>query len=150
MGHTLRLLGLLPLLALAAAFVTGCGERPQTATSAGSTGRSTGPVAEKPPAPPVVRSAKDKGSDSHNAPNQVVIDNFTFNPRSLTVKAGTNVTWVNRDDVPHTATSTKKPRLFDSGALDTDEKFSHVFTAPGTYDYFCAVHPQMTGKIMVK
>jgi|SRR5262249_50619380 len=81
---------------------------------------------------------------------QIVIDNFTFDPPTLTVSAGTKVTWVNHDDVPHTATSTAKPRQFDSGTLDTDGKFSHVFTAPGTYDYFCAVHPKMTGQIIVK
>jgi plastocyanin len=84
------------------------------------------------------------------AANQVVIDNFTFDPPTLTVPAGTTVTWVNHDDVPHTATSTAKPKSFASGTLDTDNKFSHVFTAPGTYEYFCAVHPKMTGKIIVK
>jgi plastocyanin len=83
-------------------------------------------------------------------PNRVVIDNFAFNPTTLTVAAGTRVSWVNRDDVPHTATSTAKPRLFDSGALDTDAQFSHVFTTPGTYPYFCAVHPRMAGQIVVK
>jgi plastocyanin len=81
---------------------------------------------------------------------QITIDNFTFTPSKLTVAAGTTVTWVNRDDVPHTATSSQKPRAFDSGTLDTDQKFSHVFAQPGTYDYFCAVHPHMTGQIIVK
>jgi plastocyanin len=81
---------------------------------------------------------------------QVVIDNFAYSPSKLTVAAGTTVTWLNRDDVPHTATSSKKPREFDSGTLDTDQKFSHVFGKPGTYDYFCAVHPHMTGQIIVK
>jgi plastocyanin len=81
---------------------------------------------------------------------QVVIDNFTFNPPQLTVAVGTKVTWVNRDDVPHTATSTSKPRNIDSGTLDTDDKFSHLFTAPGTYEYFCAVHPKMIARIIVK
>jgi plastocyanin len=81
---------------------------------------------------------------------QIVIDNFTFNPPTLTIASGTKVTWVNHDDVPHTATSTAKPRQFHSGTLDTDEKYSFVFTAPGTYDYFCAVHPKMTGQIIVK
>jgi plastocyanin len=80
---------------------------------------------------------------------QVVIDNFTFNPRRLTVRAGTRVTWVNRDDVPHTATSVGKPRVFDSRALDTDEQFSHTFKTPGTYKYFCAVHPKMTAEVVV-
>lgn len=68
----------------------------------------------------------------------------------LTVPIGAEVTWVNRDDVPHTATSTVKPRAFDSGALDTDQTYSHVFTTPGEYEYFCAVHPHMTGRVVVK
>ena len=78
------------------------------------------------------------------------IDDSTFTPAQITVRAGTKVTWVNNDDVPHTATSTAKPRSFDSRTLDTDGKFSHMFTTPGTYDYFCAVHPHMTGRIIVK
>ena len=90
----------------------------------------------------------------HMAPadvaQQIKIDNFTFDPSTLTITAGTKVTWVNRDDVPHTATSTAKPKSFDSGTLDTDQQFSHVFTKPGTYGYFCAVHPKMTGRIIVK
>ena len=81
---------------------------------------------------------------------QVVIDNFTFSPATVTAPVGTRVTWVNHDDVPHTVSSSVKPRLFDSGALDTDDRFSFVFTAPGTYDYFCAVHPHMTGRVIVK
>src|SRR5438552_7391909 len=81
---------------------------------------------------------------------QIVIDNFTFDPPKLTISVGTKVTWVNQDEVPHTATSTAKPRHFQSGTLDTEDKFSHRFTAPGTYDYFCAVHPKMTGQIIVK
>jgi len=85
-----------------------------------------------------------------SASTEVVIDNFTFDPPKLTINAGTKVTWINHDDVPHTATSSVKPRAFDSGTLDTDEKFSFVFTASGTYDYFCAVHPKMTAQIIVK
>lgn len=81
---------------------------------------------------------------------QIVVDNFSFDPPTLTIPVGTQVTWVNHDDVPHTATSTAKPKHFDSGTLDTDGKFSQVFTAPGTYEYFCAVHPKMTGRIIVK
>ena len=81
---------------------------------------------------------------------EVVIDNFTFDPPKLTINAGTKVTWINHDDVPHTATSSVKPRAFDSGTLDTDQKFSFVFSTPGTYDYFCAVHPKMTAQIIVK
>jgi plastocyanin len=87
---------------------------------------------------------------SEKVANQVLIDNFKFEPRQLTVTAGAKVTWVNRDDVPHTATSTAKPKAFDSKTLDTDEKFSHVFTTQGRYEYFCAVHPHMKGEIIVK
>ena len=68
----------------------------------------------------------------------------------LTVPVGASVTWINHDDVPHTATASSKPREFDSKALDTDEKFSHRFSKAGTYSYFCAVHPHMTGKIIVR
>jgi plastocyanin len=94
--------------------------------------------------------AANPGADSPTAPNQVVIDNFTFSPATLTVAVGTEVTWVNRDDVPHTATSTSKPREIDSHTLDTDDRYTHVFKTAGTYDYFCSVHPHMTGQIIVK
>jgi plastocyanin len=97
-----------------------------------------------------VGSDKPEEPQSAEVMKQIVIDNFTFDPPTLTIPVGTKVTWVNHDDVPHTATSTAKPKRFESGTLDTDEKFSHVFTAPGTYEYFCAVHPKMTGRIIVK
>lgn len=95
-------------------------------------------------------SQKSASVDTKRASTEVVIDNFTFDPPKLTIAAGTKVTWINHDDVPHTATSSTKPRAFDSGTLDTDQKFSFVFTTPGTYDYFCAVHPKMTGQVIVK
>ena len=82
--------------------------------------------------------------------NQVIIDNFTFGPAKLTVPVGTKVTWVNHDDVPHVVKSTGTEKGFISRALDTDDQFSYVFTAPGTYNYFCAIHPKMTGQIIVK
>ena len=96
------------------------------------------------------RLASRPGVECLAAEKQIVIDNFTFDPPTLTIPVGTSVTWVNRDDVPHTATSTAKPKRFDSGALDTDGQFTHVFTTPGTYDYFCAVHPKMVGQVVVK
>ena len=79
---------------------------------------------------------------------EVKIDNFTFNPQQVTVKAGDTVTWVNHDDIPHTVTS--KTMIFRSKAMDTDDKFSFTFTTPGTYPYFCALHPHMTGSIVVE
>jgi plastocyanin len=80
----------------------------------------------------------------------VRIDNFAFQPRVLVIAAGATVTWKNADDVPHTATSTKNPQVFDSGALDTDDKFSFTFSKPGKYTYYCKVHPHMTGVVIVK
>jgi plastocyanin len=79
---------------------------------------------------------------------EVKIDNFTFNPQQITVKAGTTVVWINGDDIPHTVTS--KTAIFKTKALDTDDKFSFTFATPGTYAYFCALHPHMTGSIVVE
>jgi len=75
------------------------------------------------------------------------IDNFTFAPARLTVKAGATVTWRNEDDIPHTVTSTTQ--LFKSKALDTEDSFSFTFTEPGTYQYFCSLHPRMTATVVV-
>jgi amicyanin len=79
---------------------------------------------------------------------EVQIDNFSFGPAELKVPLGTTVTWTNRDDIPHTAVSTDK--TFKSKVLDTDEKFSFTFSKPGTYEYFCSIHPKMTGKVVVQ
>jgi amicyanin len=81
--------------------------------------------------------------------NEVTIDNFSFKPATLTVPAGTTVTWINRDDIPHTVASVDKKMIF-SPALDTDEKFSFKFTVVGTNDYYCTIHPHMKGKIIVQ
>jgi len=77
----------------------------------------------------------------------VAIDNFSYTPAVVTIHAGTQVTWVNHDDVPHTVTASDKS--FTSAALDTDDHYSRVFSQPGTYSYYCAVHPHMTGKVVV-
>lgn len=78
---------------------------------------------------------------------EVKIDNFSFGPVAITVRVGTTVTWINRDDIPHTVVSTDK--VFKSKVLDTDEKFSYTLTKPGEYPYFCSIHPKMTGKVVV-
>ena len=78
----------------------------------------------------------------------VKIDNFTFAPATLTVTAGTTVTWKNEDDSPHRIGD--KNGTFKSAALDTDDTFSHTFAAPGEYPYICTIHPYMVGKIIVK
>ena len=133
MWHALRKSTLITALVLGNALLAGCG---------GQSGGANDPV-ENPGSTP--QAADDKA-----APVQIRIDNFTFEPAEVTIPAGTKVTWTNHDDVPHTATSTAKPRRFDSGTLDTDEQFSYVFATPGTYDYFCALHKHMTARIIVQ
>jgi plastocyanin len=81
---------------------------------------------------------------------EVTIDNFVFTPATLTVKAGTRVVWKNQDDIPHLVVSDGSPPLFRSKALDTDDSFSTVFDKPGTYHYFCGLHPHMQGTIVVQ
>jgi plastocyanin len=82
------------------------------------------------------------------AETEVKIDNFAFAPQRIVVKAGTTVTWINADDAPHTVASSSK--VFKSGALDTEDKFSFTFATPGTYEYFCSLHPHMTGTVVVE
>jgi plastocyanin len=90
-----------------------------------------------------------RGQTAAKAAPEVKIDNFTFAPQDLTIPAGTSVRWVNRDDIPHTVVSDDKS-TFKSKALDTDDSFAYTFTKPGTYSYFCSIHPKMTAKVIVQ
>ncbi len=81
---------------------------------------------------------------------EVKIDNFSFGPETLTIPVGATVTWINRDDIPHTVVSTDDSKTFKSKVLDTDEKFSFTFNKAGTFPYFCSIHPKMTGKVVVQ
>ncbi len=84
---------------------------------------------------------------AEDATPQVVIDKFAYAPTALTVAAGTKVTWVNKDDTPHTVVENNKK--FRSAALDTGDSYSYTFTEPGTYHYFCTFHPKMVGTVTV-
>jgi plastocyanin len=79
---------------------------------------------------------------------QVEIRDFMFEPMQVKIRAGATVTWVNRDDEPHTVVS--DPGLFRSGALDTDMRFAFRFEHPGTYHIICSIHPQMSATIVVE
>jgi plastocyanin len=81
-------------------------------------------------------------------PKEVKIDNFSFTTQTITIPANTPVRWTNRDDIPHTVVSDDK--IFKSKVLDTDEQFAYTFTKPGTYKYFCSIHPKMTGTVVVQ
>jgi plastocyanin len=78
----------------------------------------------------------------------ISIDNFAFSQASVTVPVGTKVTWVNHDDMLHTVADEGKS--FKSDPLDNGDSFSHTFDKPGTYKYFCSLHPHMTGTIVVQ
>lgn len=91
-----------------------------------------------------------KDADSTTAKqNRIEIKDFSFNPKTLTVKSGEKITWINRDEEPHTVVSVEK-QFKKSSALDTDQEFTITAGAPGTYTYFCSVHPKMTGTIVVE
>jgi plastocyanin len=79
---------------------------------------------------------------------QVTVDNFTFTPKMAAVPVGTTVTWTNHDDIPHNVVNPE--RKFKSPVLDTDETFSYTFDVPGTYQYYCSIHPRMTGQVVVR
>jgi plastocyanin len=133
------------VLIMAAAFVAGCGFGGDEVVSSHPAGPPAAPAAQMPGMK--MPAEQSMSSETANA-NEVVIQNFLFQPSTLTVKAGTKVTWINRDDEPHTATDTES--RFGSKALDTGDRFTTEFTKPGTYNYYCALHPKMTGKIIVE
>ena len=91
-----------------------------------------------------------KNDDSTSSKqNRIEIKDFAFNPQTLTVKSGEKVAWINRDEEPHTIVSVEE-QFKKSTALDTDQEFTITAGAPGTYNYFCSVHPKMTGTIVVE
>ncbi len=78
--------------------------------------------------------------------NTITIQNFAFNPGTLTVKQGTKVTWTNQDSAAHKI----KSDTFNSGSLNQGDKFEFTFSTKGSFDYSCSIHPSMTGKIVVE
>jgi plastocyanin len=78
---------------------------------------------------------------------RIAIDNFTFKPAAITVRVGTRIVWENNDDIPHSLVETQGK--FHSPALDTEDKFGFTFDQAGTFEYFCGLHPHMTGKVVV-
>ena len=94
------------------------------------------------------QAEKEAAGDSVKK-NQIVIKDFHFTPETLTVKPGEKITWINRDEEPHTVISVEK-QFKKSAPLDTDDEFTVTAGAPGIYSYFCSVHPKMTGTIVVE
>lgn len=86
-------------------------------------------------------------TETQAAEAQVTIKDFAFSPQVLTVPVGTTVTWTNEDMTQHTVYSNDK--TFVSDILAQGDTFSFTFDTPGTYDYICSLHPNMTGQIVV-
>ena len=97
---------------------------------------------------PTLKSSTGGAEQREGNEVQIVIENFAFVPSEITIAVGTKITWINKDEAPHTATSTDKK--FNTGGLDTDDKYSFVFNEKGEFPYFCALHPHMTANITVK
>jgi plastocyanin len=137
-------------------FLAACGQSPTDfsarteaqSSPAPTVSRNSNPEMSKMDMPAKPSPAAGKDLPTPSTANQVMVENFSFQPGTLTVKAGTTVTWVNHDDEPHTVNENNK--IFKSGTLDTDAKFSYKFTSPGAYSYFCSLHPRMTGQVIVK
>jgi plastocyanin len=87
---------------------------------------------------------------AYAAEASISIDNFTFAPAQLTVATGTRVTWINNDDIPHVVVDANDPHVMKSPPLDTGNKFAFTYAKPGTYQYFCALHPHMQGTVVVR
>jgi plastocyanin len=128
------------LLCAAVLINSGCSDG--TTNAAKDAKKDTAAISNKGEAPTAGTEQPAKGEV------QITIENFVFVPAEVTVAPGTKVTWINKDEAPHTATSVDKK--FNSGGLDTDDKFSFVFNDKGEYAYFCALHPHMKATITVK
>jgi plastocyanin len=98
---------------------------------------------------PAAAAAQPAQAQPAAAAQAVAIANFTFTPQTLTVRAGTTVTWTNKDDIPH-GIAWADNAFARSKPLDTDDSYSLTLTTPGTYKYFCYIHPHMTGLIVVE
>jgi plastocyanin len=124
---------------LTAVALAGCGcGRPPTPPI------STGPPKPAPTTPSTAPGSTTPGAET--SMTKISVKNLTFTPAEVTVNTGATVAWANEDSVAHTITGTG----FDSGEIQPGMEFRHTFSAPGTYDYHCSIHPAMTGKVIVQ
>jgi plastocyanin len=131
MMHRFRIRLVISAVAAGITVLAGCGGLPAASTPAAS-------------APP---PAGTSIQDAPVATDTVAIQNFAFSPAIVTVKAGTTVTWTNRDQDPHTATAMSGP--FRSPTLNNGESYHYTFTTPGRFEYLCTIHPFMTATVVV-
>lgn len=84
------------------------------------------------------------------ASQAVMMENYSYSPSTLTVRVGDTVTWTNHDQAPHDVTTTSAPVAIKSPLLSTGQSFSYTFTTPGTYSYYCSIHPDMRAQVIVQ
>lgn len=89
-------------------------------------------------------------TETTSGTNTISIEGFAFSPKTLTIKAGTTVTWTNKDSASHTVTSDESKRELNSPNLGNGASYSHTFNTPGTYNYHCTLHPMMKATIIVE
>jgi plastocyanin len=144
----------LALLAAGALLLAGCSSSPPAAQPSVTFGSNAGATPGMPgmsgmPSMPSAPSgaASATGSPAAVVGDQVSIDNFAFAPATLTVKAGSTVTWTNHDEEPHTVAASDGS--FHSPGMGTGATFSHTFPTAGKFDYVCSIHPMMHGTVVV-
>jgi plastocyanin len=96
----------------------------------------------------ITNSCKKSSSGPGAGANEVFIEGMAFSPSTITVAAGTSITWTNKDAVAHTVTS--NTGIFDSGSISTNGTFSFTFSTVGTFPYHCTIHSYMTAKVIVQ
>ncbi len=96
---------------------------------------------------PAGPSATPAGPSAPVAGNAVYIDNFAFAPATITVRAGSTVTWTNRDEEPHTVVA--NDGTFHSPGMGSQATFSFTFPKAGTFEYVCSIHPFMRATVVV-
>ena len=132
------------IIALPLAGCTGSGNTAVTTASVTTAASTTASVATA----ASTTAASTTAASTTAATTSVTIESFLFNPDSLTIKAGETVTWTNKDSMAHTVTEDKG--VFDSGSINNGATYSFTFKTAGTFTYHCAIHPSMTGKIIVQ
>ncbi len=108
----------------------------------------TPPPTPEPTPTPTPAPAPEPAPSPAPTSTEVEISGFAFGPATITISVGTTVTWTNNDPVAHTVSS--RDTLFDSGNLSGGATFSYTFGESGTFEYYCKIHPSMTGKVIVE
>jgi plastocyanin len=144
----------LALLAAGALLLAGCAAsrhdaQPSITFGSAASGTPGMPGMSAMPSMPGAPASTASATDSPAAVggDAVTIDNFAFAPATLTVRAGSTVTWTNRDEEPHTVASTDGS--FHSPGMGTGATYSHTFPTAGKFDYVCSIHPSMHGTVVV-